>query len=42
MLKVGKQLIVYNLSVLNLNMAVAKVYLEYFQLKMTKNKMTAI
>jgi hypothetical protein len=42
MLKVDKQLFVYNLSVLNLNMAVAKLYLKYFQFKMAENKMTAI
>ena len=42
MLKGGIQLFLHNLSVLNLNMAVAKLYLEYFRLKMAENKMAAM
>ena len=42
MLKGGIQLFLHNLSVLNLNMVVAKLYLEYLRFKMAENKMTAI
>ena len=42
MLKGGIQLFLHNLSVLNLNMAVAKLYLEYFRFKMAENKMAAM
>jgi hypothetical protein len=40
--KVAFNCFLHNLSVLNLNMAVAKLYLEYFRFKMAENKMAAM